>query len=259
MCQVPAVSATPIILTRPQVLDLLLLKTDGHLAVATVNGHLENISTPHLPPGRTLSSFIGSLSSTALAELDDGTMQALKFIPPPSGVTGRCLQALSLVLPMPDFLDLNHIFHSSRIDSSTRSDLDALSSVLETFSGMTAAESGPQRYRTDTLSSDPIYTFLRSSKSRNASVRAPLSRSCTLSSHLEAVLTTLHLVAQDLKLSTTEDVSWIELAHLIRRLASAVGLPAWTDSYNRQLGGQPLMTRARECIVGQKCAATSLR
>lgn len=262
LCQVPALSATPCLLTRPRILDLLFLKPDGSLGVVTSGGHVADIPTPSLPAERKIQRLVSNSASSVLLELDNASRYSVAFANAPNGLALRCLEAFSAVLPHADFLEIHDAFFRARGVRHTICDFDILAGVLkEAFSAVEPEPASPdpvwaafQEATALADLNDPLVSMLRAGADGPAEDRVKQSTLTAqpLTRQLKAMLSALHLIAQDLKLSTTSVEDFVRLSHAVRNLAASLGLTAWVDAYDRQAGGSSdsvLMRKLRSLFL----------
>ncbi|ORY54085.1 hypothetical protein BCR35DRAFT_310470 [Leucosporidium creatinivorum] len=240
--QLHATAHSTALVTRPNVLDLVFRTPEGGFAVVTAEGRTEELATPPLPPGRKVVNIQGDGSRDLLLTLDDGSRHLSTAPRLPEGVTRRCLEALSLVLPLDEFAGLQRDVRERR---KGEVDWEAFGRVLEGLFGGEEGEKGekdPYAVFLDSTSreamADPLFATLRTSSSPSSTFSSPPppSSAAPSNTHLQAIVWTLHLVAQDAKLEKTREGEWVQVARLVRRLSERMGLRYWSDAYRRSLG-----------------------
>lgn len=224
-------------------LDLVFLTPEGGCAVVTAEGRTEELPLAALPTGRKLVTMQGDGSRDLILGLDDGTRYLSSAARLPGGVTRRCLEALSLVLPIEEFVTLQREVRERR---EGEDDWEAFQRVVEALFSNGEAEERERGAEKDPYAAflaatswdamaDPLLSSLRTSTSPICPPSLPPSSSPP-DAHLQAVVWTLHLVAQDAKLEQTREKEWVQVARLVLRLSDRVGLRYWSDAYRRSLG-----------------------
>lgn len=244
MHQLSATAHVPALVTRPNVLDLVFLKPDGSWGVATAADQHETLEAPPLPAGRSVVALAGDGSAEIVVILDNGSRHVTSAPRPAQGLARRCLEALSLVLPLIGFADLQQSVARSKAAVEGSTDWEALVRIVEGLFGVSTvspdASTDPwAAFLASTSGSamrDPLLAGLRTSGSSLPPPPASRSASMTSSVDLQAIVWTLHLVAQDAKLETTRQAEWVELAELVLRLAEGLEMQYWVDAYRRSLG-----------------------
>ncbi|GAA6053253.1 hypothetical protein JCM3770_002679 [Rhodotorula araucariae] len=242
LSELQAISATPVVATRRDVLDLLYIRRDSSLALVTADGKETDVPIPPLSPGRFISSLDGNSSAAVVLTLDDGSRRLTHFDPPVSGLASKCLQALAEVLSLDDFSRLHSAVHSIGREgvAASGSHEQALEDVLDELFAVQPRTVAPSPFdemlRVGSTASSPLGP-LRSSSGAPGPVLAPPPPSTSAPSpQQQAVLLALHLVAQDTRLSSAAERDVLVLGRLVARLAAAKGLAGWVDYWRRLCG-----------------------
>ncbi|WOO83833.1 Negative regulator of mitosis [Vanrija pseudolonga] len=273
---VHCVAAVPVLATRSNVLDTLLLAEDGSLNLFSASSHQMAVQIPRVltadgrdevahklaaslsmvldGDGEVVSSerrvvdlLDASGSKVTVVYSDGDRLRVSLDFEPAQGVACRCLEALSYALSQNEFAQLSEAFlaelqqqmapQRSEVETQWRT----LSNVLYTMCGLTP--SPEHDTRVELLSgwstqSDPV---LRRLAQRIKMVeRTPASTTAdTVRPHslTPNVLLALHLVAQDSRLSSAT-ASWLtHLAPVLLRLSAAIGREDWVDYWRRLMPG----------------------
>lgn len=270
---VHCVAAVPVLATRTNVLDTLLLAEDGSLNLFSASSHQMAVQIPRVLTAdgrdevahklaaslsmvldgdgevvtserRVVDLLDASGSKVTVLYSDGDRLRVSLDFEPPQGVASRCLEALSYALSQNEFAQLSEAFlaelqqqiapQRSEVDTQWRT----LSNVLYTMCGLTP--SPELDTRTELLSSwstqsDPVLRRLARRIGRApASTTAETVRPHSLTPN---VLLALHLVAQDSRLSSAT-ASWLtHLAPVLLRLSAAIGREDWVDYWRRLMPG----------------------
>ncbi|BGP51376.1 Anaphase-promoting complex subunit 1 [Rhodotorula kratochvilovae] len=237
LSELQAISATPVLATRRNVLDLLYLRADRSLALVSADGKEAEVPLPPLPHGRAIASLDGNSSTSVILTLDNGSRCLTHFEPPGPGLVSRCLEALAAVLPLDDFAQLQSAVHQRERVGRTRS--HALQDVLDELFAVQPRASPPSPYeevlRLARAARAP-FGALRSSVRAVAPALVPQPATTTLTPQQQAILFALHLVAQHARLESASEREVLVLGRLVARLAAAKGLAGWVDYWRRLLG-----------------------
>ncbi|PRQ70979.1 anaphase promoting complex subunit 1 [Rhodotorula toruloides] len=238
--EVQASSATTVLATRSAVLDLAYLRPDGTLAVVTADGREDNADLSPLAADDRPAKLAGDASRRMVIVTEQQKRVMTCFPLPSCRLLRDCLEALSAVLPLDDFVQLRASVLRRRGASGADSGLQDLEAVLAPLFGIDAAAAGVapdpfeafQRRRADHQPAFP----LRASATIHHSATFANSPSPDLPDQLQATLLTFHLVVQDVRLSARRRKDVVKLGRLVARLAGAAGLSGWVDYYRRLLG-----------------------
>ncbi|GEM12547.1 anaphase promoting complex subunit 1 [Rhodotorula toruloides] len=238
--EIQASSATTVLATRSAVLDLAYLRPDGTLAVVTADGREQDVDLPSLAEDDRPARLAGNASRNLIVVTEQQKRLITHFQPPTCRLLRHCLEALSAVLPLDDFVQLQASVLRRRSTSGADAGLDDLEAVLAPLFGVEAAAANIspnpfEAYRRRRAGQQPAF-LLRASSTihRSTAFADPLSRD--LPDQLQATLLTLHLVVQDVRLSARRRMDIVQLGQLVARLAGAAGLSGWVDYYRRLLG-----------------------
>ncbi|KAI0358750.1 hypothetical protein OH77DRAFT_1518715 [Trametes cingulata] len=250
-----ATAIAPIIATREQIADLLVLEIDGSLKLLT-HGTYElplDVKPAVSPPGDRAVRVVGlshALRNTVSLEFSDGSAVCTSFeMTPQDGLVQDLLHMLALTVPADTFFGLHLSFlrrWASRGFSCVegvelRMFQEALWEVLgleaAEHHGSQADEGSPAWRRLETNESiarfreDPVLRGLRLPGAATCSMpfRKPTFKP---TAQHAAVLLALHHVAEDRRLSISTYTDVPRLAPLICRLAIVIR-PEWADYWKR--------------------------
>lgn len=267
--EVPCLAAQPIIATRSDVLDTLVLTVEG-ARLLSASGHETPIDIPRVPTidgrdevARQLASSLSmvldgdgaTLSRRSVVDLvdpsgsrvtvvyNDGERVRVSFdftLQP--GLPRRALEALSYALSPEEYAELSETYLQELQARPAPERLD-LGCQWETFAEVLCTKCGlapatPTDSRSKMLSawttqSDPILRLL-AQRVQASSSRAPEPSSViTPATCTPSALLALHFVAQDCRLSCTSEPELSLIAPVIARLAAAVGRMDWVDYWRR--------------------------
>lgn len=235
-----ASSATTVLATRSAVLDLAYLRPDGTLAVVTADGREDDADLPPLAADDRPAKLAGNTSRKMNIVIEQQKRLMTCFRTPPCRLLRDCLEALSAVLPLDDFVQLQASIVHRRSTSDAASSLDNLEAVLAPLFGIDTAAAGVapdtfETFRRRRAGHQPAFP-VRASTTAPPSTAFADSPSPDLPDQLQATLLTLHLVVQDVRLSARRRKDVVKLGRLVARLAGAAGLSGWVDYYRRLLG-----------------------
>lgn len=232
LLQTSAVAATPVLATRPHVLDLLFVSPDGKWAVINAGGKIESVEGPTLPSGKRIEKLSGDGSREVVVTLDDSKRFVTTVPDTPTGLAMDCLHVLSLVLPLETFFSLQSAISSWKRTVAGSSDFGAIAAVL---GGDQAMDSTPPEHIPE---SDAIFANLRSSPTPPTPASTPHQQVVSIISpaEIDAAFLALHLLSEDYRLFTDTISEYQELAGLLLDLATSMGLYRWVDEYRRATG-----------------------
>lgn len=233
--QTTAVACTPVIATRANVLDLLVLSPSGTWSALTASAIASPALASPVPAARRVVRLDGNRTGFFTLTLDDGTRLSSALPAPPSGLARRMLHAISLVIPLDDFLPLQRSVANGGVNQVER--------VLHSFFGVVppsrdpadvwgAFEDKTARY----AQRDPAIATLRASPTSQARV-TPNGATAARRELREAIVAALHLLAEDCKLSAETMYDHVQLAQVLLPLVASLGNQGWTDAYLRRTGG----------------------
>lgn len=242
--QISAIAATPVLATRPNVLDLLFLSPDNSWGILSANGRSEAVVGPTLPEGRTVKTLDGNGSTQFVLTLDDGSRHTAALPPLPTGLALRIMHVVSAVIPLDDFLGFQREIVKWKQKDPSASYLEAIEGVFA-VSFATSAPSPPSSdvwanfidATNSSSASDPIVAGLLSSTPPPQPALGPATAAPTSREPLEAIILGLHLLIEDLKLLADTHEDYLALSALVLPLVAALGLPNWVDYYERKCGG----------------------
>ncbi|GAA5920093.1 hypothetical protein JCM1841_004092 [Sporobolomyces salmonicolor] len=245
--QLPALSATAVLSTRPQVLDLLVLKPGGEFGLLTANGN--ELPVRH-PPSEALGRPVqieGNATSTVVLTLPDGSRRLTHLSPPVprTSLAQKVLETLAHVLALEDFHQLLQSTLHSREGEEEGDPMDAVEEMLDALFAV-PARSPPEdpwsRFLASTSSlsqRDPLLPLLRCTPAPTPSATPPAPAPAApspLSERHQVILFALHLLVQDARLRADAQGDTVTLAKVVARLARAQGVASWVDAYRRVFG-----------------------
>ncbi|GAA5888864.1 hypothetical protein JCM5296_005019 [Sporobolomyces johnsonii] len=249
--QVPALSATTVLSTRPQVLDLLVLKTRGEFGLLTADGNELPILHPHSEALDRTVQIEGNATSTVVLTLPDGSRRLTHLSPPVprTSLAQKVLETLAHVLALEDFHQvLQSTLHSRTREREGEGEGDPMDAVEEVLDALFAvpARSLPEdpwsRFLASTSSlsqRDPLLPLLRCTPAPTAFAAPPAPAPAApspISERHQAMLLALHLLVQDARIRVDAQGDAVRLAKVVVRLAGAQGIVSWVDAYRRVFG-----------------------
>ncbi|SCZ94668.1 BZ3500_MvSof-1268-A1-R1_Chr12-3g04033 [Microbotryum saponariae] len=227
----------------------LLVKQPGAQGwrIAHVQGHDEPITFNGRIGDGPIRKLEGNGSGHVCVTTLDGTRSLVEL---PTNellredLTRTCLQALSLTLSTDQFVSLER-----KVRVTCRRDRSgawaAFTAVLLRQGEVEVSENHRDAatviiQATNDAPNDPVLGVFRSLQSATVApsnarqIASPLD--ATERDDLKVVVATLHLVAEDLKLSTLKRDDCKRLSQLVFSLAASLGLEEWVDVYRRSLG-----------------------
>lgn len=245
---IPTLSAVPLVVTRPSISDLLFSKPDGTVWLLS-HGVREIPIVLSKKDDNTRSLVIklqDPVGSFATATLHDGSQYRIRLnLIPADTLTLDVCTLLSTTLPREAFYLLHYTFldlwsgkyisenKDTQLDCLAQAIFKMLSPEYLTSSGAPSfprAHTAAQRYKRDPALRKLSYTTpLNASKPYPSNTKPPHP-------YLTAVLHSLHLFAEDMRLNVEKHVSITRIAPIICRLAMVVR-PEWADYWNRLCPG----------------------
>lgn len=265
---VECVSALPVISTRHNVLDTLVLLADGSLSILTCDGHPVPLRVPPLDEHDEVAKILATLdalgrespsggdrpsSDTRIVALGDpvGHLFTARLADGRSlrmsadfqlrhPVVRQCLEALSCVLPRDQIaVVLQQVVIGAVDAASPRDDAwAAFARALAQVLGLSAAPLGRRTQSGRAYSiTESLLRELSASKPTPSSPDAGPERAstapCLAASSLPAVLLALHLVGQDCRVLQSAQRHLPDVADLLVRLAYKLGKLDWADYWLR--------------------------
>lgn len=247
MQQIPAIAAATILATRSSLLDLIVVAPDqtwGVIGTASVT--FKKIIAPELMPrGKKIIRLEGDGSTNISITFDDQSRYVTSAPAPPAGLALRCLQGLSLVLPLQPFAAIYNSILAEKASSPPGSSyLDAIAATVKSVTieiYIHSAPIAPLNRICRSSAHDYLFTGLRSSNQTTSSLPprhrpSILAEDTDVMSLLEAMLMSLHLIAEDSKLLAETQQDFESLLPILMLLSSKLGLSNWLDYYKRASG-----------------------
>jgi anaphase-promoting complex subunit 1 len=232
---VECLSAIPIISTRVQINDALMLSSAGDLQLLTSDCRTIAVAAPG---GRRVIQLSDPVGSEFTATFKDGSRSRC-------AVDGRlkdntslaCFEILSLFISPQDFFNLKVELTTRKANSWT-----AFEEVLQAVLGLSLDSQEPVRPldRLTNQSSSSVDPLRRRLACLRPNYGTAMTRSRTLleceqfsQNNRAACLLALHLLAEDCRLDSVRETQLSKLIPLIARLANALRRPEWTDHWMR--------------------------
>lgn len=239
--QASAIAACPVYCSRNNILDLVFVSPEQQWIIISARGRMEPISTPTIIPERKrLLRVEGDGSNEVMITLDDGVKQITNLLKrSATGLALECLQAIAAVTPFETFYNFQKAVSNFKSNNPSISHFESIFVLL----------GQPPAISKSPVSIDPILAGLRSSTpattssaSSTSSTNPATSTYDFTSAEREIVFLGLHLLTEEMKLSSETMVKFQELMKKMLELAARLGLRFWVDHYLR-LSGLKLETK----------------
>ncbi|GAA5931103.1 anaphase promoting complex subunit 1 [Sporobolomyces koalae] len=233
--QLNAIDICPVIATRPNVQDLLMVNERGQSELVAMRGmSLGPLSTEAITAHE--STGIESDGGSNIVLANHKSFVQLEFEMDPLGQT--VLETIAQVYDSDRFESfLSKVMLQTR--NETGRGYDRVKAVLESTYGFGHDLTGSTITKRSSSSPDPFLSRLRRSNTHTA--QTP-SRPATSGGNVElvpadfSILYALHLVVQSLRLRISTSRDAFKLARLVAKIAAAVGAKGWLDEYIRTWG-----------------------
>lgn len=230
----------------------------------TAAGSLEAVAAPsRIPGGAQITRLESDGSSAITIVLDDGSRLCSSAPLAPTGLALRCLHAISLSLPLHEFILFQRSVYGRKETSIGSSYFEALAHVILAAVEETivqeeiAPASAWETYLATRAVKDASLATLRSVPLVSSKAGRPVPvRDSSICAQLQAVLLGLHLLAEDCKLVVSTQGDYMTLVPVLVALATGLGAREWVDHYVRQSGIPCQAMTQRERIVSSYRRAT---
>ncbi|KAL8291339.1 hypothetical protein RQP46_002317 [Phenoliferia psychrophenolica] len=258
------IACTPVLASRSHILDLLVLSPNNSFSLLSSNALQLPFPSPSplLPPSKKVRSLDGNRSRFFTITFEDHDRSS-SFVPAgPSGLALRVWHTIALVTSLDDFGQLQSERSRREGADPTASDFEVLEQVLRALFALPVPveedEEDPWKaFGTATArfsARDPAISSLRTSPS-SSPLQPPRRTTATESAAAprelrEALVAGLHLLAEDCKILAETQHDHVRLVELLLPLVASLGIPTWTDAYQRKTGGSAVPLPVSELYTG---------
>ena len=225
--------------TRPRVKDLLLLKNGGGLGVVSQNGIELELSEGEDEAVEGIESDGGQRVLLSYKASDGEVRRKMRCINMGlDELSEKVMETLAQVLKVEEFEGISR----GVLGGHTRGSTEGFERVKGTLEGVfgIAEEAKKERVVMDEVDSAFLNRLRRPAPSSSTVLASftPTSSTVNFTSSHYAILLSLHLLVQSLRLRISTIPRAKDLAKLVVRLSSAIGARGWVDEYRRTWGDE---------------------